>query len=244
MIVAIDPDPTATTAWWRRWPSQCAVCHGWGHGRVCAACFTRFAAPTHRCERCASRLLAERSPICGACMRLAPPFIRALAAVDYAYPWDRLITDFKFHGGLDLASALAGLLVAAHRHHAPQLPDLLVPVPLGPQRLRQRGYNQSWELARRCAAQLGCKADAALLLRIKETPHQLALPRARRAANVRGAFAVEPTRRTELHGRHIALVDDVMTTEATASEVARTLLNAGAASVQIWVVARTPRPGD
>jgi ComF family protein len=207
-------------------------------------CTARFASPVHRCARCAEPLPATLAPICGACLRAPPPFTSALAAVDYAYPWDRLVTDFKFNGALDLADSLTSLLVAAHRQRAAVLPDLMLPVPLGSQRLHERGYNQSWELARRCANQLGCDAQAALLLRIKETAHQLALPRARRAANVRGAFAIEPTRRTEVQGRHIALIDDVMTTQATASEASRVMLEAGAASVQVWVVARTPRPGD
>ena len=97
---------------------------------------------------------------------------------------------------------------------------------------------------RRLARPLRCPADARLLLRIKDTPHQLALAPQRREANVRGAFAVEPLRRAELRGRSVTLVDDVMTTSATAAEVARVLLQAGAAEVDVWVVARTPAPGD
>ena len=81
-----------------------------------------------------------------------------------------------------------------------------------------------------------------MLLRIRDTPHQLSLPRERRLANVRGAFAVEPTRRAEVVGRRIALIDDVMTTQATADELSQVLLDAGALSVQVWVVARTPPP--
>jgi predicted amidophosphoribosyltransferase len=84
--------------------------------------------------------------------------------------------------------------------------------------------------------------DANLLLRVKDTPHQLALAPAARAGNVRGAFAIEPRRRDELRGRRIALVDDVVTTGATAAEAARTLLQAGAAAVDVWALARTPRP--
>ena len=89
-----------------------------------------------------------------------------------------------------------------------------------------------------------CASDARLLLRMKDTPHQLALPPDKRAANVRGVFALEPRRRHVLCGRSIAVLDDVMTTGATAAEIAATLLQAGARSVQIWVLARTPRPKD
>ena len=119
-----------------------------------------------------------------------------------------------------------------------------MPVPLAPARLRARGYNQAWELARRVASALGIAADPSLLLRLRETVHQLALPPLARAGNVAGAFAVEPRRRGELAGRHVAIVDDVMTTGSTAAEIARVLRQAGASTIEIWVLARTPRPED
>jgi ComF family protein len=119
-----------------------------------------------------------------------------------------------------------------------------VPVPLSDARLRERGYNQAWELARRIARRTGTRAEASLLLRIRDTPHQLDLPPDARAGNVRGAFAIEPRRLGELRGRRVAVVDDVMTTGSTAGEIARVLKLAGAARVEVWVVARTPRPED
>ena len=91
---------------------------------------------------------------------------------------------------------------------------------------------------------LACPADAGLLLRIKDTPHQLAFPVDKRSANVKGVFAVEPRRSAELRGKVVAVLDDVMTTGATASEMARVLKRAGAAEVHAWVVARTPTPGE
>lgn len=196
-----------------------------------------------RCGRCAVRL-ASPVATCGECLISPPPFDSALAAVDYEYPWDRLINDFKFKDAIDLADAMARLLIEAHARQVRTLPDLMLAVPLSVGRLRERGYNQSWELARRCARQLKCQSDDSLLLRIKDTPHQLGLPREERAMNVRGAFVVEPIRRSELRGRSVTLVDDVMTTQATAGEVTRTLLAAGAAAVHLWVVARTPLPSQ
>jgi len=172
---------------------------------------------------------------------MPPAFDAALAAVDYAAPWDRLVTAFKFHDALDLAAVFADAIVAAERSRDAPRPTLLLPVPLAPRRLRERGYNQAWELARRLRPRFDCEADPDLLLRIKDTPHQLAAPPERRAANVRGAFAVEPRRRSEVRGRTVTLVDDVMTSAATASEVTRVLRSAGAVRVDVWVVARTPR---
>lgn len=218
-------------------PSLCAVCRGWGAQRVCGDCVQRFAVTVPRCHRCALQVPAGTST-CGACLTDPPPFARTLAAVDYGHPWDGLITNFKFHDALDLANALVERMLAARNGQAP---TLLLPIPLSEARLRERGYNQAWELTRRLGAALNCPTDATLLLRVKDTPHQLAFPPAQRAGNVRAAFAVEPRRRGELQGRSVTLVDDVMTTGATAAEAARTLLQAGASEIAVWVVARTPR---
>ena len=224
-------------------PSVCAVCRGWGRGRVCAACLDRFAARTTRCARCALPLPASAT-VCGACLSAPPPFDAALAAVDYAPPWDRLVTAFKFHDAIDLARPFARAIVAAEHERGAARPELVVPVPLAPTRLRARGYNQAWEIARRVARLLGIAADPALVLRLRETVHQLALPPLARAGNVAGAFAVEPRRRGAVAGRTFAVVDDVMTTASTAAEVARVLKHAGASRVEVWVLARTPRRED
>jgi ComF family protein len=221
-------------------PSQCAVCHGWGTQRVCAQCVARFAPALHRCTRCAIDVPAGVG-VCGVCIKAPPPFEHTLAAVDYAHPWDGLITRFKFHSALDLAPALTQRLLDAFQRSEQAAPALLLPIPLSAARLRERGYNQAWELTRRLARELRCAADAGLLLRVKDTPHQLALAPGKRAANVHAVFAVEPQRRNELQGRTVTLVDDVMTTGATVAEAARVLLQAGAARVDVWVVARTPR---
>ncbi len=181
--------------------------------------------------------------ICGGCLVEPPPFTRTVAAVDYEHPWDGLITQFKFHAALDLAPALVARMLAANAPTADAPPQLLLPIPLSEARWRERGYNQAWELAKRLALALDCTADATLLLRLRDTPHQLALPPDERAGNVRAAFAVEPHRLAEVRGRRITLVDDVMTTGATVAEAARTLLQAGASEVDAWVVARTPRHG-
>ena len=127
------------------------------------------------------------------------------------------------------------------RRNAPAA-DLVLPVPLSPERLRERGMNQSWELARRIGATLAIEARASSLLRLVDTAHLAALPSGERAARIRGAFSAAPG--AALRGRHVALVDDVMTSGATAAEATRTLLAAGAATVQLWVVARTPAPDE
>jgi ComF family protein len=224
-------------------PGQCAVCFSWSRGRICPSCLSRFAAPTYRCRRCALRV-PDGVTVCGACIKSPPPFDSAVASLDYAHPWDQLIARFKFNAALDLSSAFADLMVQTYCSGGPALPGVVLPVPLSAQRLRERGYNQAWELARRVGRRLQIPSEVRLLLRVKDTPHQLAFPPAKRAANVRGAFAVEPTRLIELRGKRVAVIDDVMTTAATANEVTAVLRQAGAAEVHFWVIARTPRPGE
>jgi ComF family protein len=226
----------------RHVPSVCAVCHGWGTHRVCGDCIARFVPAVIRCRRCGLQTPAGYDE-CGACVIAPPPFEKTIAAVDYGHPWDGLITRFKFHDALDLTNALVHRMLEAAGAERSSAPDLLLPMPLSDERLRERGYNQAWELSRGLAESLRCTADARLLLRVKHTPHQLALRPEQRVDNVHGAFAVEPRRLAEVRGRRVTLVDDVMTTGATAAEAARTLLRAGASEVHLWVVARTPRPG-
>jgi ComF family protein len=172
--------------------------------------------------------------------------------VAYGYPWDRLVAGFKFHAALELANAFAARMLEARERAGAVLEEpagadaapLLLPVPLSAERLRERGYNQAWELTRRLGRALRMPTEAALLLRVRDTPHQLTLAPEKRAANVHDAFAIEPRRSEEIRGRRVTLVDDVMTSGATAAECARVLLQAGAAQVDVWVFARTPRPHD
>ena len=222
-------------------PTQCAVCHDWGPERVCCACRERFIAAVPRCRRCALRV-PEGVSTCAGCLKDPPPYDTTLAVMDYAHPWDHLIGRFKFHAALDLTQSLAKGLADAWQASRLPHPGRLIPAPLSARRLRERGYNQSLEIARRLGRRLDCRVDDRLLLRVIDTPHQLALPPERRAANVQGVFAVEPKRLAELRDQVVTVLDDVMTTGATAAEMARVLRRGGAAQVNVWVLARTPAP--
>ncbi len=208
---------------------------------MCDDCRARHAAPAPRCLGCAIRV-PDGVARCGACLAAPLPFAIAVAAVDYQFPWSALVTALKFHAAIDLAQPMAALLAEAVRARGSAQPALVLPLPLGRLRLTERGMNQAWELARRVARQLKLQTEAHALVRRVDTPHLADLPRESRAQTIRGAFALAPGAATALHGRTLALVDDVMTTGATAAEAARTLLAAGAASVQLWVFARTPAP--
>lgn len=219
-----------------RAPSQCAVCHAWPSQRVCNACAARFAQPAVRCQRCALRV-PEGVAVCGACTLHPPLFDACLAAVDYAYPWADILAAFKFRGDAGWAATLA-TLVRSTPWVEPALDaaDRVLPVPLSTQRLRERGFNQSALLARQLARQ---KADPYTLLRVTATEAQSGLPRAQRLHNLRGAFAVEPSRAAALRGLRVVLLDDVMTTGATLHAATLALREAGVAHVTGLVLART-----
>ena len=184
--------------------------------------------------------------VCMACIRQPPPVHNLLVAVDYAYPWSALISRYKFgsYPGLaplfaDLLLSAPGVRIALNGLHAG---DLIVPVPLSKERLQTRGFNQSWELAKALARQSGSRAktDATILLRIKNTQPQTELQREARLANVKDAFQPDPLRTHELKGRHVVLIDDVMTSGASVFTAAQTLISNGAARVTGMVFARTP----
>jgi ComF family protein len=164
-----------------------------------------------------------------------------VCAEDYAFPWSGLIGEFKFQGDVALAQLLAQRMASVLRQTSGALEvDRVLPVPLSTQRLQERGFNQSWELARQLGQIFGLACSADLLLRPVDTGHQLELSLLERAHNLRGAFMVAPQQRQAIVGQRLALVDDVMTTGATLREATRALLEAGAASVDAWAVARTP----
>lgn len=243
-MVYAQPAPAARWKRWlgrgvAAWPRQCELCGDWGTEALCRRCVLRFAAPVPRCPRCA--LPGHADLPCGACQRETPEFDGARAVADYEFPWNGLITRFKFRQQPELALALSRRMAAALAQ-APKAPTtLLVPMPLSVARLRERGYNQAWELARHLGECLHIEARPDLLQRWRDTPHQVGLTRQQRETNLRDALWVDPAHVAHVHGRHVALIDDVMTTGASANAAAHALKLAGAAGVQVWVLARTPR---
>ncbi len=215
---------------------QCAICHRWPAQALCEACVTRFAQPVVRCATCALPVPAGVVR-CGACLRKPPPLDNCIAAVTWGYPWSASIANFKFAGQPGWAATWATLLRSAPwAEPALEAADSVIPMPLSLQRLRERGFNQALEIARRLAP---ARTDARTLLRIRDTAPQRALDREGRLRNVRGAFAVEPSRVARVKGRHVLLVDDVMTSGASLHAAALALRQAGAAGVSALVLART-----
>ena len=219
-----------------RLPSQCAVCNAWPSQGLCESCVGLFAQPCARCSRCALAVLPGMRQ-CATCKNQPPHIDAAYAAVSYGFPWAKLVHDFKFHDKPAWARSMATLMRSTPWvDPALDAADWVVPMPLSQERLRQRGFNQAYVLARELAPTVVRKD---LLLRIRDTPAQSSLPRRERMANVQNVFAIEPLQHHQLQGKRIVLVDDVMTSGASLNAAAHTLKQAGAQHVTALVFART-----
>lgn len=212
-------------------PGSCLLCGADSEsGVICAACQADLPMlPPRLCPVCAEQTThGER---CGACLKDAPHFDRTIAAFRYDFPLDRVIHALKYGHQLALAPWFGQHMLA--RFTDPDV-DRIVPLPLHRDRLRERGFNQAGEIARTLGAALGLPVDLDVLLRTRATPPQADLTDKERRRNVRGAFEC----RSDFSGQRLLLVDDVMTTGATANECARTLKIHGARSVAVLVAAR------
>jgi ComF family protein len=197
-------------------------------GALCASCEMILEPIAESCARCG--LPGSPGDRCESCLQHPPAFDQARAAFLYGGAIADVLHHFKYEDHSELAGPLADHVAAL------DLPDVdvVAPIPLHAARRRQRTYDQALYLARAVARQRGWPFDAGLLTRIRPTPRQVGQHREERAANVRGAFRASE----RAQGRTVLLVDDVVTTGATASECARALKNAGARRVIVASVAR------
>ena len=216
-------------------PQVCALCATrCGDALLCAPCMNALPPLPVVCPVCASP--SPQGLACGTCLTRAPKFAATLAACRYAFPVDRLVHALKYGHQLALAEPLGDALAAAVLRAPPsyERPDAIVPLPLATARQRERGFNQSIEIARVVSRRTGIPL-AAGLVRTSSAPPQASLPWSERRRNVRGAFACNAS----FAGRRVAIVDDVMTSGATLDAAAGALLRGGASAVHAWVVART-----
>jgi ComF family protein len=214
-------------------PQSCLLCSApSGMELLCRPCHAQLPwLKGPRCPQCA--VPTFDGSICGACLAHPPRYDWVSAAFVYAYPLDKLIHSFKYNGNLALAPMFAEALAASVNVEA----DVLVPMPLAPSRLRERGFNQALELARSVGRIIRTPVVRDACRRVRDTLPQASLPWGDRAKNIRRAFVCD----ADLKGKRVAVIDDVLTTGATLNELARNLRQAGAAEVYGWVVARALR---
>jgi ComF family protein len=224
-------------------PSSCALCGACCDAVVCLPCHRQYLAPRRpRCRRCANPIGAgDQRFECAACLSRRPAFDATLVAADYAAPVDQLVLRLKFGAQLALAPLCAQMLrdtVLAHAGFV--LPNVLCPVPLGPGRLVERGFNQALEIARPLSKALGIPLRPRLAIRALDTAAQSGVAPEQRRNNIRNAFIVAPDALAMVRGQHIGIVDDVITSGHTLNELTLMFKRFGAARVSNLVFARTP----
>ena len=243
MIVGDNLLSTKTGNWVNNWlyfvhsvifPPTCVLCGGTGHKGpdICPACINSLLRIKSPCPCCGMPLQASESSHCGSCLQEPPPFQKTVSPYYYQPPLTQLVTNFKFHHQLKMARVLAALL-GQDLSQRPR-PECIIPVPLHPKRLRERGYNQALEIARLLGRQLAIPVDYQLCIRTRHTAPQTGLDAKLRKQNIRNAFAIKG----ECQYRHVAILDDVITTGNTVSELAKLLRKNGVEEIEVWSIAR------
>ena len=240
--MALHVDLTKLLSSWRNsfvhravFPPICILCGDRGEGLdLCAGCHADLPWVKATCPRCGRAL--STATLCENCQRHSPFYDRIFTAFAYEPPVDHLVVSLKFQDRLAHARLLGELLAESLAKRIGPLPELILPVPLHYTRLRTRGYNQALELAYPVGRRLGVPVAATVCRRVHATTAQSRLSAERRRHNVRGAFAV--MQRNKIAGRHVAILDDVVTTGHTVNELARVLCQAGAREIEVWAIAR------
>ncbi|MDO7667738.1 MAG: ComF family protein [Pseudomonadota bacterium] len=203
------------------------------HQAICKACLQNLPQLGDACPRCA--LAISNAYLCGNCLNQPPEQDLSFSLFPYLDPIDRLVADLKYHDKLFLSQFFAQLMTDKLCNR--RLPELLIPIPLHPNRLRQRGYNQSFELAKALSIKLAIPTSNRYLIRTIDTKSQASIPFIARKQNIQHVFKFIQTKVPA----HIAIIDDVLTTGHTANAAVKQLRKAGAITIEIWTIARAIR---
>lgn len=219
-------------------PITCVVCNLQSDENVCMDCKKELPWIINGCRYCANEITLTSHNLCGECLTSPPPINRNITLFHYKPPIISLITKLKFQGQLRYAQSLGTLLAQKvqqiYENGQLDFPDYIIPVPLHKKRLQTRGFNQALEIAKsvkkKCAIPIDCRS----VKRIKFTQPQTLIKKDERQKNLRNAF----TMTTNIKAQHIAIVDDVITTFSTISELTNTLRRAGVQKIDIWCIAK------
>lgn len=197
---------------------------------ICDGCHKDL--PWHSAPQCPQCGLLSNGLVCGSCLNTPPEFDATHSLFTYDFPLDAMMQRYKYGNMLNLGHIFGKML--SKKVDLANI-DLIIPMPMHPTRLKERGFNQSLEIAKVLSKNCPQKLDFTSAQRQKYTPPQASLPLKERVKNIKGVFKIS----ADLNGKRIAIVDDVMTTGASLNELAKTLKQAGAAHLECWVVART-----
>jgi len=232
------------------YPPRCLCCGDVGQKKMrqngsgdqnldlCDPCERSLPWLVNACRQCALPLPddVDGSLSCGRCLKKTPYFDDSISLFSFEGEVVRLIHLLKFHDRLAVSRLLGELLLRTVVQHTAEIPDCILPVPLHKKRLRQRGFNQSIDLARPLAENWGVILDTHSIQRTRETQSQTGLDAKQRKRNIRGAFEVV----SATNYKHVAIIDDVVTTTSTVNELARILKSNGVEKVSVYSIARAP----
>jgi ComF family protein len=218
------------------WPKTCIVCRmNIRIGYLCENCLADLPWNSHACKKCALPLQQSmRNKICGQCLSEVCFFDSVVAPFQYHDLIRHFITRLKFNHCLLHARLLGNLLGNFIKSKAEVFPELLIPVPLHPQRMQERGFNQAIEIAKTLQKMLKIPLDTSSCIRIKNTEAQSSLAAKHRQKNIKKAFKIKE----KLTVSSVAIIDDVMTTGHTVNEIAKILKKSGVKKVDVWCCAR------
>lgn len=202
---------------------------------VCAQCRKLLPVVRHACRQCGLPLQDQYATVCGHCLQHPPYIDHTISLFHYATPMAEMICRLKFQQGLEYARGLGELMADRLKELKPDVPQALIPVPLHPKRMRNRGYNQALEMARPVSRQLQIPIDTQLCFRSRYTHEQSQLSIKERKRNIRKAFSLYAKTKQYLH---VAVIDDVVTTGHTVNELARVLKQMGIQRVDVWTCCR------
>jgi len=218
-------------------PHQCISCKTSKlpqKATFCDSCYSKLPFRSHGCHQCGQPIAASQD-YCGRCLNAPPYFDICFCPFSYQDEIKRLIQDFKYYEQPQLSSALAAMFTKELHDNAIELPQLLIPVPCHISRLRARGYNQSQLLALALSKQLDIPIDLKVIVKNKKTEPQVNQTVKNRRNNLRNCFKMQKT----ISAKSVAIIDDVVTTGATANEIAKILKKNGVDYIQIWGLSHT-----
>ena len=204
-------------------------------GTICEQCRNLLPTVQHACLQCGLALQDRYETVCGQCLQHPPDVDHTRSLFHYAAPVAQMICQLKFQQGLEYARSLGEIMADRLQQLEVGLPQVLIPVPLHPKRMRSRGYNQALEMARPISRQLQIPIDTQLCFRSRHTHEQSQLSLKDRQRNMRRAFSLYAKTRQY---QHVAIIDDVVTTGHTVNELARVLKQAGIKRVDVWSCCR------
>ncbi|WP_424946979.1 ComF family protein [Candidatus Spongiihabitans sp.] len=219
-------------------PEKCALCRCISDLGFCINCQQLLPWTECACEICSVHL--SEPGVCGHCQDRRPVYQDSMIPFRYQSPISDQIQALKYSGQLSHAVAMGKMLSLWAMKNPAQWPDTIVPMPLHRNRIIQRGFNQATEIARVLNKQLGIPIDQTLLKRVKNTVTQTGLHEKMRRQNVRKAFVGKACAgKNPTSHRHVALLDDVVTSGNTVNAAAKALIGAGVERVSVWAIAKT-----